>query len=150
MSEDRQSFQSGLDRNEVVRLLEAHDISPTQQRVDIAAAMLVRAQHLSADELLALVNRNGPVVSKATVYNTLNLFARSGLVREVIVDPAKVFYDSNTRPHHHFYNQSTGRLLDIEDERIDVGNIPDVPAGTVVDGVEVIIRIRNQDAEDVD
>jgi len=129
---------------EVTRLLVQHGIAPTQQRLEIASVLLGRRQHLSADELLALVNGEGPVVSKATVYNTLNLFARNGLVREVIVDPSRVLYDSNTSPHHHFYNQSTGELMDIEDRHIAVGSVPDLPEGTVMDGVEVIVRLRNE------
>ena len=85
-------------------------ITPTQQRVQIAEILFARPQHMSADQVLALVNRDGPTASKATIYNTLGLFARKGLVREVIVDPSKVFYDSNTTVHHHFFNVDTGEL----------------------------------------
>lgn len=117
-------------------------ITPTQQRIKIASLLLARPQHLSAEELLALVNRGKTVVSKATVYNTLGLFARKGLVREVIVDPTKVFYDSNTSQHHHFYDVDSGILTDIDEHQIDIGKLPDLPECTVIDGVDVIVRLR--------
>lgn len=81
-------------------------------------------------------------VSKATVYNTLNLFVRKKLIREVIVDPNKVFYDPNTVPHHHFYDIASGRLTDIEGNAISVSGFPPLPEGMVTDGVDVIVRIR--------
>ncbi|NIP72848.1 MAG: transcriptional repressor [Gammaproteobacteria bacterium] len=132
-----------LERSEAAKLLKARGITPTQQRVEIASILLARPQHLSADELLALVNGYARV-SKATIYNTLGLFARKGLVREVIVDPSKVFYDSNTDPHHHFYNVSTGELTDICGVHVDVPEVPRLPDGTEVDGVDVIVRLRSK------
>lgn len=130
--------------DEAVRILEAHRITPTQQRVEIAAILLSRPQHMSAEQLLSLVNQGGTVVSKATVYNTLGLFARKGLVREVIVDPSKVFYDSNIGPHHHFYDASTGTLTDIAEGQIDIGRLPALPEGKVVEGVDVVVRLRSK------
>lgn len=131
--------------NEIIDLLRSHDISPTHQRVEIARVLLCRHQHLSAEQVLAKVNETQSVVSKATVYNTLGLFARKGLIKEVIVDPTKVFYDPNTRPHHHFYNVDTGTLMDIEANEVCLERLPDAPDGMEADGVEVIIRLRNSD-----
>ncbi len=131
-----------LDRETIHDMLQACHIQPTQQRMEIAQILFERSQHLSAEQVLAAVNREEAVVSKATVYNTLGLFAAKGLVREVIVDPNRVFYDSNTRPHHHFYNVDTGTLIDIEAGEVAIGSLPDLPKGTVPDGVDVIIRVR--------
>ena len=117
-------------------------ITPTQQRVQIAEILFARPQHLSADQILAVVNSNGPIASKATIYNTLGLFARKGLVREVIVDPSKVFYDSNTSAHHHFYNVDSGELTDIDAREVMIPNLPDLPANTQPAGVDIIFRIR--------
>jgi len=122
--------------------LRAHDITPTQQRVDIARILFARPQHLSADQVLSIVNQQTQVVSKATIYNTLNLFARKGLVREVIVDPSKVFYDSNVSDHHHFYNVDSGELVDIESDELKLDQLPTLPDGTEADGVDIIIRVR--------
>ena len=117
-------------------------ITPTQQRVQIAEILFARPQHLSADQILAVVNSNGPIASKATIYNTLGLFARKGLVREVIVDPSKVFYDSNTSEHHHFYNLDSGELTDIDAREVMIPNLPELPANTQPAGVDIIFRIR--------
>ena len=128
---------------DMISLLSAHDIMPTQQRVQIAHLLFAKAQHLSAEQILERVNDDRSMVSKATVYNTLNLFARKGLVREVIIDPTKVFYDSNTELHHHFYNVDSGMLEDIDATSVALSQIPNPPAGTYMEGVEVIVRVRN-------
>ena len=120
-------------------------ITPTQQRVQIAEILFARPQHMSADQVLALVNRDGPTASKATIYNTLGLFARKGLVREVIVDPSKVFYDSNTTVHHHFFNVDTGELTDIPADELVLSRMPELPPGTESAGIDVIFRIRSRD-----
>jgi Fur family iron response transcriptional regulator len=78
------------------------------------------------------------------VYNTLGLFARNGLVREVIVDPTRVFYDPNTDNHHHFYNMDTGELMDIDSSELRISELPELPEGTVAAGVDVIIRVRDE------
>jgi len=129
-------------RQEVIERLKAAGVTPTQQRVEIAAILFARDQHMSADQVLGLVNHTSPRVSKATVYNTLGLFAQKGLVREVIVDPAKVFYDSNTSAHHHFYNADTGHLMDIDPLAVRIQDLPALPEGTEAEAVDVIIRIR--------
>jgi len=130
-----------VDRDIAEQLREV-GITPTQQRVQIAEILFARPQHLSADQILAVVNSNGPIASKATIYNTLGLFARKGLVREVIVDPSKVFYDSNTSAHHHFYNVDSGELTDIDAREVMIPNLPDLPANTQPAGVDIIFRIR--------
>lgn len=124
-------------------ILREHGILPTQQRMMIARVMFEQHAHYSADQVMRAVNTAHDHVSKATVYNTLGLFARHGLVREVIVDPNRIFYDTNTTPHHHFYNVDSGELMDIEDDNLDINEMPSLPEGTVAAGVDVIIRIRN-------
>jgi Fur family iron response transcriptional regulator len=133
------------DNGNIVEMLTRHDISPTQQRRQIARILFAQPQHLSAEQILERVNHDSDVASKATVYNTLGLFARKGLVREVIVDPAKVFYDSNTKPHHHFYNMDTGQLEDIDEGQVSLNGLPTPPQGAEMEGVDIIIRLRNKD-----
>jgi Fur family iron response transcriptional regulator len=127
----------------VNELLAQHDIAPTQQRRLIAQILFARPQHLSADQVLEKVNQDGAAVSKATVYNTLGLFARKGLVREVIVDPSKVFYDSNTSAHHHFYNVDTGKLQDIDSQALTLKSPPAVPDGMELEAIDIIVRVRS-------
>ena len=129
-------------RDQLVDRLRRHGINPTHQRIEIAHALFSRGEHLSADRLLAIVNGRHSETSKATVYNTLRLFLEKRLIREVIVDPNKVFYDPNTEPHYHFYNSDTGELTDIEASRIEVFGLPRLPEGMVTDGVDIIVRIR--------
>lgn len=132
----------GITREAVAERLRARGIVPTHQRIEIAFVLLERCEHLSADQILALVNARHAETSKATVYNTLRLFLDKQLIRELIVDPSRVFYDPNTTPHHHFYDVVTGRLTDIPADAVRVEALPAPPPGTVTDGVDVIIRTR--------
>ena len=129
-------------RDDAAELLCEHGIIPTSQRIDIATVLLARSQHLCADDLQHMLTRRGTSVSKATVYNTLGLFARKGLVRELAVDSDKVIYDTNTTNHNHIYDVDTGALTDVEPGAIEVGALPDLPPGTLVEGVDIVIRVR--------
>ena len=133
-----------LDEVEAATRLRDYDILPTRQRVQIARVLLTGDQHLSADQVLELVEATGSKVSKATVYNTLGLFADKGILREVNVDPNRVFYDTNNSVHHHFYNIDSGELSDIDPGQVPVDQLPEAPEGSVVDSVEVIIRVRQR------
>lgn len=133
-----------LDKSELEGLLQSHQINPTQQRMEIAGVLFSKHQHISADQVLHIVNQSQKHVSKATVYNTLGLFAQCGLLREVIVDPNKVFYDTNASHHHHFFNISTGQLEDIPGDEILIEQLPTLPAGTSIDSVEVIVKISKK------
>lgn len=128
---------------EIIRLLREHDITPTSQRVDIARALFSRQEHLSAEDVFLAVNGESSKVSKATVYNTLGLFASHGLVREVIADPDRTFYDPNTLPHHHFYDTTTGALTDIPAEAVEISRLPALPDGVQMEGVDVVVRVRS-------
>jgi Fur family iron response transcriptional regulator len=130
-------------RDNMADVLRAHGINPTHQRIEIAHALFSRREHLSADQVLAIVNGRHAETSKATVYNTLNLFLEKKLIREVIVDPSKVFYDPNTMPHHHFYNIDTGELTDIDAGPIAISGLPELPDGMVTEGVDIIVRVRS-------
>jgi Fur family iron response transcriptional regulator len=129
-------------KENVTALLRRHAISPTAQRVEIATVLFSRCEHLSAEEVFRLVNGDTVRVSKATVYNTLGLFAERGLIREVIADPTRVFYDPNTIPHHHFFDTSTGKLMDIPADLVQVSGLPALPEGMKMEGVDVIVRVR--------
>jgi Fur family transcriptional regulator, iron response regulator len=129
-------------RDNLAEILRAHGINPTHQRIEIAFALFSRQEHLSADQVMAIVNERHSETSKATVYNTLNLFLEKRLIREVIVDPSKVFYDPNTRPHYHMYDVESGKLTDIDAGEVTISGLPELPEGMVTEGMEVIVRIR--------
>lgn len=120
-------------------------ISPTRQRVKIAQVLLEKHQHLSADQLLARISeQDGFELSRATVYNTLRLFADHGLIREVVVDPQRIFFDSNIESHHHYFDVEHSELSDIPADSLQVTGLPALPEGVVHEDIEVIVRIRRQ------
>jgi Fur family iron response transcriptional regulator len=129
-------------RDNLADVLRRYGINPTYQRIEIAHALFSRCEHLSADQVLAIVNERHPETSRATVYNTLNLFVEKKLIREVIVDPSRVFYDANTRPHYHIYDVESGRLTDIDASAVEVKGLPPLPPGMVTEGVDIVIRVR--------
>ena len=83
-------------------------------------------------------------VSKATVYNTLNLFVEQGLAREIHADPERCVYDSTMVPHHHFQNVDTGEMIDIRPEDLSFDRLPPLPPGTEIESVDVVIRVRRK------
>ena len=132
-----------MTRDEITELLVRRGVFPTAQRVDVAQVILVRPQHLSAEQIIAGLRNNGSRVSKATVYNTLNLFCERGLLKTVEIDPTRQFYDSSTEAHHHFYNVDTGELTDIAVGAIRLNVDTALPPGTEHAGVDVVVRVRN-------
>ncbi|HEC13224.1 MAG TPA: transcriptional repressor [Acidiferrobacteraceae bacterium] len=132
-------------KDRCARFLREHGITPTAQRVDIGFAVLSGCEHLSAEDVFDSVNTGTgrPRVSKATVYNTLGLFVEKGLIREVIADPNKTFYDPNTAPHHHFYDADAGKLVDIDGADVKIVGLPPLPKGKEMAGVDVVVRLRD-------
>ena len=131
-------------RSELVARLAAHGVRPTPQRLAVARVLLDRPQHLSAEAIAARLKARGLSASKATIYNTLRLFADRGLVREVLVDPERVFFDSTPGAHHHLWNEDTHELTDIPSLPVGLDGLPPLPPGTEAAGVEVIVRIRRR------
>jgi Fur family iron response transcriptional regulator len=135
-------MESTVTRDRISELLSARGVFPTPQRLDIAEVVLARPQHLSADQIIARMRRMGSRVSKATVYNTLNLFCERGLLRTVEVDPSRLFYDSTIEPHHHFFDVETGELVDIPHDGVKLALDAPLPDGTEQIGVDVVVRVR--------
>src|SRR5215467_4863965 len=119
-------------------------IRPTAQRVRIAALLLSTPQHLSAEQILAHLRATGTRVSKATVYNTLNLFAAHGLIRQLSVDGSRAWFDSNVDPHYHFHDLDTGALIDVPVPAVEFSRLPVPPPGTEVAGIDLVIRLRKK------
>jgi Fur family transcriptional regulator, iron response regulator len=126
----------------ISRTLRSHGVIPTSQRVLIGRMVLGRPAHFSAEQLYEQINQEGSCVSKATVYNTLGLFVKKGLLRQVLVDPSKVYYDSNMAPHHHFYDVESGELVDIDASEIGIGALPETTEDVEIEGVDIVVRIR--------
>src|SRR5881394_88351 len=119
-------------------LLERHGVSPTVQRVLITQTLLNSGAHLTAEEVFQTLNKESAGVSKATVYNTVGLLARKGVIREVVANPNKLFYDANTAPHHHFYDETTGELIDIDAADVRVTGLPPLPENAELKSVDIV------------
>ena len=135
-----------MSRKDILKKLKQQGVLPTSQRVEIAAILLARPQHLSADQIIDRLRRRGSRVSKATVYNTLKLFSEQGIVKELSVDSSRKFYDSTTHAHHHFYHVDSGQLTDIPAHQVSISDLPPLPIGTEQESVEVLIRVRDKRA----
>ena len=118
-------------------------LRPTRQRVELAGLLFKDCdRHVTAESLHDEVTGAGMKVSLATVYNTLHQFTEAGLLRQVIVDASRSYFDTNTGDHQHFFLESEGMLIDIPGETIAVAGVPTPPPGLSVDRVDVVVRVR--------
>jgi Fur family iron response transcriptional regulator len=127
--------------------LRAAGLRPTRQRLALARLLFdASARHVTAEQLHGEALAESIPVSLATVYNTLHQFTEAGLLREVVVEPGRSYFDTNIDDHHHFFCESTGMLQDIPGTAVVVGDLPHAPAGTEISRVDVIIRVRRQNS----
>ena len=125
-----------------LELLRAAKLRPTRQRLALTRLLFDKGdRHVTAEQLHGEAQGASVRVSLATIYNTLHQFVGAGLLREVVVDPGRSYFDTNVGNHHHFYFEDTGRLQDIPGERVGVAELPPPPAGTSIRRVDVIIRV---------
>lgn len=135
------------ERKATERLLEA-GLRTTRQRVGLARLLFDKGdRHVTAEQLHAEAESVGLRVSLATIYNTVNQFTEAGLLREVVVEAGRSYFDTNTSDHHHFFMKLEGKLEDVPDSVV-VGGLPTPPPGTRIDRVDVIVRLAPVDAED--
>ena len=127
-------------------ILERHGVRPTTQRLRIAEMLLDPPRHVTAEQILGTLRQSPGRVSKATVYNTLKLFVDRGLLRPIHVDPERCVYDSMVAPHHHFQDLDTGEMTDIPPDALRIAEMPPLPPGMELAGVEVVIRLRRKAA----
>lgn len=121
------------------KLLKKHGIQPSAQRVAIASFVLHTDSHPSAEEVWQQVRRSFPMVSRATVYNTLNLFVDKGLLRELVLTEGRLVFDANTDPHHHFIDETTGKIYDLPWGSVTVSRVDQLEGFDVTD-YQVLLR----------
>lgn len=129
-----------MTKQEIEQMLRARGIQPTAQRVEVLYD-LYQGGHRTADEVHAMLNQDFTRVSRATVYNTLNLLKSEGLVGEVVLEPGKSIFDANASAHYHLYNVDTHELVDIPVDQICITCLPGFPADKVFLGADVVIRV---------
>jgi len=125
--------------------LRAARLRPTQQRLALARLLFAgHDRHVTAELLHGEALSAGASLSLATVYNTLNQFTQAGLLRQVIVDGARIHFDTNTGDHHHFYLEGEDRLIDIPGRDVRIDGLPRAPAGTEIQRVDVVVRLKGR------
>lgn len=119
-------------------------LRPTRQRIALAELLFVQGhRHVTAESLHEEARAAGVAVSLATVYNTLHQFTDAGILRQVAVDSARCYFDTNVSDHSHFFFEESGELADIEGRHVEVEALPQAPSGHEISGVDVIFRLRN-------
>jgi Fur family transcriptional regulator, iron response regulator len=117
----------------------------TRQRLFLAELLFGgQDRHVTAEELHLEAMARGARISLATVYNTLNQFTAAKLLREVAIEGARTYFDTNTADHFHFYVESEGRLMDIENSGVTVEGLPLAPQGKRISGIDVIVRLSDR------
>ncbi len=130
---------------EVPALLRRAGLRPTRQRVALASLLFAEGdRHVTAERLHEEAIASKVPVSLATVYNTLHQFTEAGLLREVAVEGAKTYFDTNTSNHYHFFCERSGQLLDIETDTIHIEGLPKAPEGMTISRVDVLVRLVNK------
>ncbi|MEQ8229141.1 MAG: Fur family transcriptional regulator [Rhodospirillales bacterium] len=139
---DSRPFSQILDK------LRGAGLRPTRQRMALAKLLFEGGnRHLTAEMLHADAQAANVRVSLATVYNTLHQFHRAGLLREIVVDSQRTYFDTNMSDHHHFYYDQSGELTDIPGDQVEVSTLPPAPEGMAVSSIDVVVRVRPADAD---
>ena len=137
--------RTGCPFHDVREMLREVGLRPTRQRLALGWLLFARGdRHLTAEALHEEAVHARFPVSLATVYNTLHQFTALGMLREVVVEPARSYFDTNTADHHHFFHERTGQLADIPGDQVQLSRLPEAPPGTKVARVDVIVRVRDR------
>ena len=128
-------------KSDLIEILSGHGIQPSAHRVAVAQYVLTTEDHPSADRVWARVRARFPMISRATVYNTLNLFVEKGLLRELHLAAESVVFDPNMERHHHVIDDETGRIHDVPWASVEVSNVSGVP-GFEIHDYQVVMHGR--------
>ena len=129
-----------------IKRLRSSGLRPTRQRLTICKALFDRQEtfHFTIEKLKKIIEKgNKEKISVATLYNTVHAFKEKGYLREIILKENKTFFDTNTKNHHHFYDEDMSQLVDIEDKNISISNLPKTPTGKKIKSVEVLVKIED-------
>lgn len=128
--------------SQIIERIRQAGLRPTRQRLALAKLLFDDGdRHVTAEMLHGESLKQGISVSLATVYNTLNQFTAAGLLREIVVDSDRSYFDTNISSHHHFYFTDSGKLKDIDSDDVVMERLPVAPEGMEIDRVDVIVRV---------
>ena len=126
--------------------LRASGLRPTKQRLALCKILFDRKEtfHFTIEKLKKIAEKNGKnKISLATLYNTVHAFKKNGYLKEISLKGNKTFFDTNTKNHHHFYDEDISQLIDIKNKNVSVTNLPKVPNGKKIKEIEITIRVAN-------
>ena len=126
--------------------LRASGLRPTKQRIAICKALFDRKEtfHFTIEKLKKIIEKGSKKkISVATLYNAVNVFKEKGYIKEIPLKGNKTFFDTNTKHHHHFYDEEMSHLIDVEDKSVSITNLPKIPNGKKIKSVEVLVKIAN-------
>ncbi|MGD9784999.1 MAG: iron response transcriptional regulator IrrA [Hyphomicrobiaceae bacterium] len=142
MSSEAGCEANALSEAQITERLREAGLRPTRQRVALSALLFAAGdRHVSAEDLHAEALAAGQLVSLATVYNTLHQFKKAGLVRELAIDGARAYFDTNVSNHNHFFVETEGELIDIPGGEIRVDGLPEPPQGMRISHIDVVVRL---------
>ena len=137
-------MHKGVTSNDIIELLRDAGLRPTRQRLSLAWQLFSGSdRHVTAEQLHSESLGQGVSVSLATVYNTLHQFTTAGLLRELVVDSGRSYFDTNISAHHHLYFEDSGKLRDVSGDNIAIGELPALPEGAEISRIDIIIRVKN-------
>ena len=126
-------------------MLREAGLRPTRQRMALGYLLFGQQdRHVTAEMLHAEAVAAGEKVSLATVYNTLHQFKHAGLLRELAIEGAKAYFDTNTSNHNHFFVEDEGELRDIPGHAIRVDGVPEPPEGMSITHIDVVVRLKKE------
>ena len=128
----------------VIRRLKESGLRPTRQRVALACLLLETGpRHVTAEELFQEARTARIPVSLATIYNTLHQFTAAGLMTEVVAGSGQSYFDTNPTSHYHYFDKTTGEIIDVPENALQFTLLPEPPPGKVIDRIDVVVRIRS-------
>ena len=132
-------------KNEIINKLRTSGLRPTKQRILIAKKLFDRSKtfHFTVESLNKKINKKGSgKISLATIYNTVEAFTNAGYLKEILTSKNKSYYDTNIKSHHHFYDEGSKELTDINYNQVKLSKVPIPPKGKKIKNLEVVIRIQ--------
>ncbi len=138
-----------MDQQALERLLRRAGLRPTQKRLDIARLLFDGPdKHVTADDVMCAARHKKVRVSQATVYNTLNQLCAAGLLKRIVLDGSRTFFDTNTADHHHIFHEDDADLTDVPADAINILGLPPLGDDETLRSVEVMVRVGRTDADD--